>query len=332
MLLDMVESPLVADVVLCEAGVFDDFVAERDALLPDDESLLAAQWSAVPRSLFEVERSGRDHVELRDLRTGDHITVTNTHSERETPSGELLLGRPLPVDDTWRAYSGFVPVPDSMRDELLMALDDPDPFEIATLIGRCFAPPTLQNTDGERLVFHELRYRVTDPGAARAALVGGGLDDDSDGSFTLVRDTANQPAAVILACELSGPELRVTVNSDRRADEARSLVAELLPDAVLEDDDVRELDEMLANADESLLPPASIDPAAADALDQYVREREQQWVDEAVPALGGMTPRDAAVDPIGRVELERLLRQLEDRPAGAGVFDAVRLRALLDLP
>ena len=64
MLLDMVESPLVADVVLCEAGVFDDFVAERDALLPDDEALLAAEWSVVRRSVFEVERSDRDRVAL----------------------------------------------------------------------------------------------------------------------------------------------------------------------------------------------------------------------------------------------------------------------------
>ncbi len=254
MLLDMVESPLVADVVLGEAGVFDDFVAERDALLPDDEALLAAQWSVVRRSVFEVERSGRDHVALRDLRTGDHITVTNTHSERETRSGELLLGRPLPVDDTWRAYSGFVPVPDSMRDELLAALDDPDPFVVADLIGRCFAPPTLQNTDGEALVFHELRYRIDDPDTARAVLVAGGLHDGGAGSFTLERDTANQTDAVILAFELTGPEMRVTANSDGRADEARTLVAALLPDAVLEDDDVRELEELLADVDDGSLP------------------------------------------------------------------------------
>jgi hypothetical protein len=334
MVLDMVESPLVADVVLCEAGVFDDFVAERDALLPDDEALLAAQWSVVRRTLFEVERSGRDHVALRDLRTGDRITVTNTYSERETPSGELLLGRPLPVDDTWRAYSGFVPVPDSMRDELLAALDDPDPFVVAALIGRCFAPPTLQNTDGDPLVFHELRYRIRDPHAAHAALVAGGLHDDGDGSFTLVRDSTNQTDTVILAFELAEIELRVTANSDRRAGEARALVASLLPDAVLEDHDVRELDELLADADDEALasPPTPDDPDLAAALDQFVREREQQWVDEPVPMLGGLTPREAALDPIARVELDRLLRRFEDRSGTPGTFDVARLRRVLDLP
>ncbi len=213
----------------------------------------------IPRALTGVVplRSGRDHVALRDVRTGDRITVTNTYSEHETRSGELLLGRPLPVDDTWRAYSGFVPVPDSMRDELLAALDDPDPFVVAGLIGRCFAPPTLQNTDGEPLVFHELQYRIADPDVARAALVAGGLHDGGDGSFTLVRDTANQTDAVILAFKLSGAEMRVTANSDGRAEEARTLVAALLPDAVLEDDDVRELAELLADVDDESLPSPS---------------------------------------------------------------------------
>jgi hypothetical protein len=45
-----------------------------------------------------------------------------------------------------------------------------------------------------------------------------------------------------------------------------------------------------------------------------------------------MTPREAAEDPIGRVELERLLRSFEPRPGGSsGTFDVDRLRALLGL-
>ena len=332
----ILDSPLVDDVALCEAGVFADFVAERDALLPDDEALLAARWSLVPRALFEVQHAGDDHVALRDLRTGDHLVVTNTRSDRATPPGELLLGRPLPVDDTWRAYSGFVSVPDSMRDELLAALDDPDPFAIAELIGRCFAPPTLQNTDGEALVFHELHYRVDDPDATARALVAGGLHDDGDGSFTLVRDTANQADTLILTLELSGSELCVRANSDLRAAEARGLIARVVPDAVFEDDDVRELDEVLADPRHdraaSTAPLSPDDPAVAAALDEYMREHERRWVDEPVPALRGMTPREASVDPVGRVELERLLRGAEERPGGPGTFDVTRVRALLDMP
>ena len=53
------DSELVADLALCEAGVFGRFVAERSELLPDDEALLAAQWELVERSLFEIDRRRR---------------------------------------------------------------------------------------------------------------------------------------------------------------------------------------------------------------------------------------------------------------------------------
>ncbi len=59
--------------------------------------------------------------------------------------------------------------------------------------------------------------------------------------------------------------------------------------------------------------PSLNDAAPAAAREQFVRDREQQSVDEPVPMLGGLRPREAALDPIGRVDLERLLRQFEDR-------------------
>src|SRR5439155_6487131 len=179
-MLALLDSELVDDVALCEGGVLDAFVAERDAILPDDEALLAARWALVPRSLFEIEGVEDDNLTLRDLRTGDHLTVTNTRPSDATRPGWLMAGRPLPVDDTWRAFSGFVRIPDSLRDEMLDALDDGDPFDVAAVIGRSFAPPQMQNTDGEPLVFHELRYRVADRQRAAAALAASELHDDGD--------------------------------------------------------------------------------------------------------------------------------------------------------
>jgi hypothetical protein len=335
LMLKLLDSQLVDDVALCEGGVYDAFVAERDAILPDDEALLAARWALVPRSLFEIERVEDDNLMLRDLRTGDHLMVTNTSANNETRPGWLMVGRPLPIDDTWRAFSGFVRIPDSLRDEVLDALDGDDPFEVAAVIGRSFAPPQMQNTDGEPLRFHELRYRVADRERAAAALAVSELHDEGDGQFTLVRDSLNQADTVIMSLELSGDELQISVNSDRRAHEAQALVAELLPDAVLVDDDERELEEMLDDArTEPPEPSATLspeDPEVAAVLDEFVQERERRWIDEPVPALGGMTPREASHDPIGFHALERLLRDFEDRPLGPGGFNVDRIRSLLDL-
>lgn len=72
-------------------------------------------------------------------------------------------------------------------------------------------------------------------------------------------------------------------------------------------------------------------PTAAGALADFMREREDRWMDESVPALGGLTPREAAGDPLGRGQLEDLL-DLFDRqgtPPSAVTFDTARLRAAL---
>ena len=252
-------------------------MAERDALLPDDEALLAARWQLVERSLFEVDEAGPTYLKLRDLRTGERITVTNTNAESQTRRGELMLGRPLPVGDTWRAYSGFVKVGEALRDEILDALDHPDPFEIAELIGRCFAPPRMQNTDGEPLQFHELVWKLADPEAARRALDAHPALTEDDGGYVLIRDSTNQQRTVILTLTITGDLLHGEVNSDRRADELIALVGSLIPTAELVDHDIRELDEALEAHRATGAPPAPNlldDPEMADVREQISAQLE----------------------------------------------------------
>ena len=44
-------------------------------------------------------------------------------------------------------------------------------------------------------------------------------------------------------------------------------------------------------------------------LRNFIMERERIWCDEEIPALGGLTPREAAADPSGRESLDRLLAE-----------------------
>ncbi|MGO9875712.1 MAG: SEC-C metal-binding domain-containing protein [Acidimicrobiia bacterium] len=327
---DLLDTPLVADIALCEGGIGESFVAERDALLPDDEAILAARWQLVERGLFEVDEAGPTYLNLRDLRTGERITVTNTNADTQTRRGDLMLGRPLPVGDTWRAYSGFVKV-GALRDEILDALDHPDPFDIAELIGRCLAAPRMQNTDGEPLQFHELVWELTDPEAARRALEAHSDLTEDDGGYVLIRDSANQPRTVILALTITGDLLRGEVNSDRRADEIIALVRSSIPTAELVDHDIRDVDEALEAHRATGAPRAPNlldDPDMADVREQISTELERRWLDDHIPALGGRTPREAALDPIGRHELERLLDSFGDGP---DLMDVARLRKALDL-
>ena len=93
--------------------------------------------------------------------------------------------------------------------------------------------------------------------------------------------------------------------------------------------------EMLARRDRPLPSPVTqpLPPEAAEALESFVREQEDRWVDERVPALGGLTPRQAAADPTRREQLRALLHEIDRHPPppGAAAFNTDRLRARLGL-
>jgi hypothetical protein len=92
--------------------------------------------------------------------------------------------------------------------------------------------------------------------------------------------------------------------------------------------------ELMAQAQEKGVRPSQPvdpeDPEIAAALDEHIRGYEQQWLDEAIPALGGHTPRECAADPTRRDDLIRLLDSFpqEEQPGG---MSARRLREALGL-
>jgi hypothetical protein len=68
----------------------------------------------------------------------------------------------------------------------------------------------------------------------------------------------------------------------------------------------------------------------------FQHQHLKRWQDEAIPALGGITPRQAAADPAARPRLEQLLREMENiedrkRAAGEDWMDLAWLRAELGL-
>lgn len=68
------------------------------------------------------------------------------------------------------------------------------------------------------------------------------------------------------------------------------------------------------------------------------RQAQERWLDDHIPALGGLTPRQAAADPTRREQLERLLTEFDTRfgagePSGSLVtYDIEWMRRELGLP
>ena len=223
------DGPFLTDVALHEEGVFEEFLAARDAPLPGDEALLAAQWTLVDRSVFEVLETTGKQLVLRDIARGDRIRVVNTHPSDEVRVGTTLVGRPLPVGETFRAFSGFMSVDPRYQDTILAAIEAGSSEAIADAIGVMLAPPVLTNTDGEDLVFHTITWQVRHPDAVDAALAHAGLQGDGDNQWSLVRNSTNQRNTVIATARVDGDELIVEVNSVERAAELQRLVAHAIP-------------------------------------------------------------------------------------------------------
>jgi len=79
------------------------------------------------------------------------------------------------------------------------------------------------------------------------------------------------------------------------------------------------------------LPPAS--PELEQTLVNFRDQQEHRWCDENVPALGGITPREAAADPTRRDELARLIASFPEIDPSTGIVGLrpTRLRELLGL-
>lgn len=333
-LLEALRDPLVNDAVLFEGGAFAAFLEERGALLPDDERSLAEQWLLVDRSVWEVEdvRAGAG-LALRDLRTGDRHEVRERAASRALRAGDLICARVVPAGETMQIFGGLETVSLRERDALIALLDEePDALDLVEFLTRRFAPPVLQNTEGDDLLFCEAVLRSPDADALVRA-----LDDTyervDDGSWHETVETHGM-TRVRATFVLDGDELRVETNSEARLDRALATVRGLQSGLELMEDVRRTADELPSGSARPPLAsssgPAADDPELIAVLEQVVRQHEQAWLDESIPALAGVTPREAAADPTRRPDLIRLLDSFP--PAtGPGQMDPQRLRDALGL-
>jgi hypothetical protein len=202
-------------------------------------------------------------------------------------------------------------------------------------------PPRLQNTDGDplaptRLEF-ELRCSQTEAVERLAPLAyGQSLDDlieeperDPEGGARYMvpwvvpgnrmhPDWENTSLGTITVGSM---RLEAEVNSERRARRLRKEVERRLRDQVLFlRQETTSVEALLRERDgaETLAARKEHDdlqkhPEVRARLQEMEERHWKAWLDQPVPALGGLTPRAAAATPIGRERLEALLNEFEFR-------------------
>lgn len=221
----------------------------------------------------------------------------------------------------------------------------------AELDRRAAIPPQLRNTDGDPLLLTTDHFEL-EPAAraeieARLAGMEGVEAEDAEGepepdvAVYVFASPGNRMHAswentLIGRVCVEGAALRLETNSRERADALRARVESacegLLRHRIREHSDP--LSPPVRSAAASAPPDEPPPPEAEQFILEFKRRHYAEWPDEALPALGGQSPREAVRTARGRDAVDVLLKDMENheqRSSGQNAFDFSELRRELRL-
>lgn len=312
----MSRDEFIVELALFEGNLLTEFLDRRGMLLPSEESEVLAAWESSSLALWEVvSTDGVSMVTLRDTKTGEVETVTDRAGVDGLRPGDRFLARLLPAwGELWLGV--IVPVVPQHRASLMQILDDyHDADTLASWYGSLHAPPRMANREGDPFVLCEARLRPTTGWDALEAELDE-LYDRVDPDEDVWHEVLDIDDELLIRAVLRrrDEELEVEANSEERLDGVLgelAHVAEVVSQTVRPAETLQEMEEVLAGSPPVQAPPPPDPKMAAEVRDQM----ERRWLDEKIPALAGMTPREAAADPTRREDLIALLRSFESYPS-----------------
>jgi len=340
------ESPDSFFSVLVNLAAFDrdaleGFIEARGALLAEDELALARSWRVSPPSMWHVVAvEPAASVELFDTRGGASVVVSDHSASQGLHVGDYVFVRVVPVGSSFLFTGEIILVPLAHRESLLELLGaDAQTQDLAAWVGRLFAPIQLANYEGDDVVLcHAVLGPVTTSWEDLSDTLDRLFEKSDDGQWTeFVEINGANVVRCFLRRELE--TLVIETNSVERFDRILKVLREEVADLETSEEVRTDLSStadlatragqnMESSTDEKL--PVEILQAVRDLM----REREDAWLDESIPALGGFSPRQAVADPTRREDLAALLNEFDRRgavPPHAMTFDVTRLRKQLGL-
>ena len=318
----MVRDEFIVELRVFEGGGVSEFLDERGVLVPDDEVDTLELWEMARLGLWEVVATDEEAtLSVRDTRTGETLDVADRSMARGFQPAEMILARFLPGwGRTW-ASGVALRIDLRHRDSLLEVLDqDPDADLIADWYGSLLAPPTFANRESEPMVLCEARLRPTAGWDELARVLDMSYEaaEDTPGVWRELYALHADERIIRATLRRDGDELEVTANSEARLDRVLTRLTDVADVVAHSARSVRNPADLEAAL--KLHPPEepfeSIDP---EIVEQVLDMMERRWIGEEVPALGGITPRQAAVDPTRREDLIALLRSFDRMPTSGGI-------------
>jgi hypothetical protein len=177
--------------------------------------------------------------------------------------------------------------------------------------------PALATVEGNQMMFARSTFNVADPAALRAALAAApDVQVENDGEYTWGEDTGGCHR-ILGALRIDGTRLVVETMSRHRDERCREWLASCAPGVTFRATSLETVEAALERARNGPPPPDAPDGLPADVKAQIERqmldEHYHRWLDEPLPALGHVTPREAAASKKRRPLLIDLLREFDNR-------------------
>lgn len=339
---DRADDLFLLDLANFEGGLALDYLAERGELLADDERDLLERALEAPRQLWKITAVDEGaSMDLHDAASGRTVTIQERSGSRGRKPGEHLLARVVRCEDTC-VMLGMPLLIDAAKRRGLRALlaEEPGVLEWTAWYGGMLAPPKLCNREGEPLVLCR-----SELAAGRPEVIVPVLDEllePAGDDVTWYEEVELAPGDVVVrgtVC-LDGDLVVVQTNSQIRQERLLDLLLTALDAEVLTEERRDPVDTSrehrsanVGAGDEDVSWRAGdpeMPPEAAAALEEHMINYERAWVDRSLPALGGLTPRQALDDPRHRLDLDDLLEEIAER-AAPGLMSPKRIHALLGL-
>ncbi len=332
----MAADSMILDLALWEGALATRYLDVRGPLLPADERELLGQFVSEPRRLLEVVAVDEGvGMELRDTRTGEALSVDERSGSVGREVGELLFARVVRLPGVNQLMGSVMDIPLRLRGSLIDLLDgDPDAGDLAGWYGAAIAPPHMANREGEPMVLCTTELTSDKPPDTVRAALDEILDaEDEADSWTDLWDEPGGERLVRGTVHLDGDRLLLEANSEVRIERLVAAVADAVPGTRIIAENRFNSRDLLRNGPAPAPAPEPLPAGLHEAVEELIQGKERDWLDESIPALAGLTPREAADDPSRREDLLALLREMRPVTGRDGLrgFDPQRLRQLLGL-